>query len=116
MSLVRRSKRAATRPPTAQVPHWPQKCSVIGCENDTTVAMLQVRDDRGRILTNAASVFLEMTAQCQPVEDASGCWLLRQGFEFVGWVTRCASCYDREVQSSGRSQMCIAEVLEKLTS
>ena len=66
-----------------QIPKWPTFCNVDGCEEETDVSVLVVRDPSGRVRSGFASEFL-MT---------SGEKSLRPGYQFLRWVTRCARHY-----------------------
>lgn len=81
------SKRAVAR---GIEPHS-KMCGVITCEHETSVAIVLVKNDMGRNLSGAFSRFGKV--------NNVGELILNSHFTFVEWVTRCAECYQRDVEA-----------------
>ena len=66
-----------------KIPKWASHCTVDGCDEQTDVSILVVRDPNGRVRSGFASEFLMI----------EGGESLRPGYQFLRWVTRCARHY-----------------------
>ncbi len=90
------SKFLAHRPvvvgPAAR-PAIPETCGVDGCEDPCHVLLVVVRDTMGNDHCGAWSKYAR--------DNHS----LREGYEFVRWVSRCAEHYMRNVYAAGKGSM-----------
>ena len=77
------------------IPHWPKTCDTQGCENETVVAILLVRNREGRLRCGPFSQF--------GYADKKS-WLLNDGYKFVRWDSKCAECYQHMADATGISQ------------
>ncbi|MEJ1438509.1 MAG: hypothetical protein RPU61_14570 [Candidatus Sedimenticola sp. (ex Thyasira tokunagai)] len=84
-----------------QVAPFSHSCGLDGCNDEATVAMVQVLGPAGRHMTGFFSEY-GYTKKGRTDEDARK-WLLRDGYQFVGWVTRCAFHYAADAARAGRS-------------
>lgn len=86
------------RPANVQnaIPHWPKTCDNRGCESDTVVAILLVRNREGKLRSGAFSQFGYV--------DKNKNWLLNDGYQFERWDSKCAECYQRMTDVMGISQ------------
>lgn len=73
----------------------PKHCTVEGCEKDTVVVMVLAERNGKRYLCSAREVFDHQGRQR----------VIKAGWTFVGWYTRCAADYMREMDGMGRSRM-----------
>ena len=70
------------------LPPPPKTCMVVGCNNDTAVASLQLEDERFQPL------FPVLAAKY--THERAGRHYLTSGYKFVRHITRCAECFLRE--------------------
>jgi len=74
-----------------EIPWYPSKCGKCGavCEgNGTLVTFLSVKNLGGNIETGNSGKYL-----------SPGSKVLRDGYDFVGWITRCCGCYSADLES-----------------
>lgn len=83
------------------VPLWPNTCSVTGCNGETTIAYITVKNPASHKTRTA--IFSEV-GTARTVGDGQKLQL-RGSYEFVRWVTRCASCFMAESIKTKRQQM-----------
>lgn len=72
------------------IPHFSETCGVEGCENDTEVVVLLMRDHAGR-----------QKAAEQPhwyIKRQGDDWYMKEGWNFDAWVTRCGGCYRKDYE------------------
>lgn len=86
--------------PLSVLPAYQAECSCSGCNEPTTVVMLQVRDGDGRTRTGPAHDF------CMPRKTDKPDVILRGEYFFLRWITRCAECYYLDVEKVGKGQLC----------
>lgn len=72
-----------------RVPKAPSKCGVYGCDHASDVLFMVV-DDHGRRRCGAA---LDFTVEHEKTHVTT----MRGDYEFVQWIGRCATCYQRDV-------------------
>lgn len=79
-----------------EITNYPQYCNSmrpgVECGKDTDVAIITVRDETGKTRTGAFSDFGYVKHQG---EDKK--LVLRHGYTFMHWNTRCALCYERDM-------------------
>ena len=92
--------------PGATVESWPQLCNHQDCENESIVAFVLVTDRQGR----SRSANFQRYGYIKKMNDDQSLFM-RDGFEFDGWVTRCAKCYTDELIKRNASAGCYAELL-----
>lgn len=97
------SRYAVSKPVRAQpdeaagrIPKPPTKCGVYGCNHDTDVLFMVV-DDHGRQRCGAASDFATEG-------EKSHALTMRGDYEFVRWIARCATCYQRDLDHTKRGK------------
>jgi hypothetical protein len=71
-----------------EAPPVPDDCSVIGCKNEAVICMAVCEvEGSGR--------------RVGPGSDFMGAGrIMHSGVTFVRWISRCAQCYDRDLQRS----------------
>lgn len=84
----------------ATVPPAPERCSVAGCDGETAVQLLCVWDGGKRIVATAGELMTHKG-------------VLREGLEFSSWLTRCAACYDREINASGKGHLDMGRLMRE---
>lgn len=77
------------------IPAPPKNCSVSGCDNETTVAIVSVLDN-GRVRIGAFSRFGKYN---------NGILLLDPKYQFDYWITRCHECYMAELIKQNKQQI-----------
>ena len=73
------------------IPHWPEKCMVTGCDEDTDIVFVVGTKDGNKFQSNGGT-FLFHSKEKGYIE--------KEGCKFEFWVTRCADHYVREVEHS----------------
>lgn len=99
----------------ADVPAIPTLCGVTGCNSKLTVigrdkkgypiferepdechVLFMTASRDGRAVTGSPSSFCESIGNEQ--------YAMRPGWSFVNWISRCATCYERDMIRSGKTQ------------
>lgn len=92
----------AKKKPTNEIQNYPYRCGVEGCDHETVVTVLVVRSrTTGEIRTGAFSDFGYLKRGRTQEEGEK--LFVREGYDFVRWVTRCAYHYAYDVAKAGRS-------------
>lgn len=82
--------------PDGAIPHFPLLCSVDGCENETAINYMFVRDSEGHVYS---PIFSKVGYK------KDGNHYLFDGYTFVRHITRCADCYLDMAEKLGKSPM-----------
>lgn len=82
----------------AAIPRIPSHCGVADCRGETAVAMVSGEKD-GRQFVSAGSTFLAARHAPEGVTytELNSC-------RFDHWITRCAACYERDMERAGKAQ------------
>lgn len=83
------SKKSTIEAKGDRIPKYSETCSVLGCDNETAIHVLLLRDEAGR--QKAADM------PSKYINTADGNWYLKKGWFFDTWVTRCLTCYERDL-------------------
>jgi hypothetical protein len=79
------------------IPPPPKVCSVTGCDNDTAVNSVVLREAGKTFIPQSALRFMNGSK-------------LQPGYEFVRHITRCAECFHREQGPGWRDEMIAAQL------
>lgn len=88
----------------SSIPTPPNKCSVYGCNDDTAVLILVVRDGSGRTTCGASSEF------CITKKEVT---VMKTQYTFLHWVSRCCACYDKDLRRVGHQALKLEPEVKK---
>lgn len=92
----------AKKKPSNEIQNYPYQCGIDGCNHETVVTVLVVRSrTTGETRTGSFSDFGYLKRGRS--HDEGETLILREGYEFRRWVTRCAYHYAYDVAKAGRS-------------
>jgi len=86
------------QPAVVSVPKYPSGCCILGCENDTHVAIMLAETENGRQLADAASEFSYTKGTGE-----NSTTIMKDRYKFKGWITRCAEHYLDDVVKAKRN-------------
>jgi hypothetical protein len=66
------------------IPMYSNRCSKHGCKRETSISLIKCSSGDGISLRAASDVLANGTQKP---------WIMRDGFNFLQWITRCAECY-----------------------
>jgi hypothetical protein len=85
-----------------EIPLWPKQCMVDGCMNKTEVVSVEARKPGGDIIRTNGGLAVYRNGEN---------FTARKGWDFIGWITRCADHYLHELDVRKLSRI---EPVEKL--
>jgi len=84
-----------------EVPLWQKQCSVSGCHGETTVALITVGTPDSEKTRTAIFTDVGIVRQINHQSRLE----LRGNYQFIRWVTRCATCFMAESISTKSQQL-----------
>lgn len=94
------NKKEYNKPEEAGLPQYPDTCGIPKCTNETDFVMIKVSSGRG-IEHRVASDVLVSTSKPYKLKD---------GYNYIGWFTRCGRCLMKGIEKNTSIQKIAGEL------
>lgn len=81
---------SATPSEVSRVPKPPKQCGVYGCGRETEIVFMVI-EEYGRTRCGSPHDFANEN-------ERNHALTMRGDYEFVRWITRCANCYQHDIE------------------